>query len=94
MMELAYWDEPYDGLRVPVLFGVQDARTCVITRCAAQELSSMTKLTARECFGVARQYMRELSAIARNKVASRAPVPQRPVLIDRGDVVAARNQSH
>jgi len=91
IVELAYWDERHDGVRVPmVLEAHQNAKICVITRSAAQELSSAVKLTARECFGVTRQHMGEVYSIARRKVATRTVEAYTAVLIDRDDVVTAR----
>ena len=91
MVELAYWDERHDGVCVPMMLEAQqNAKTCVITRRAAQELSSAVKLTARECFGVTRQHMREVYSIAQRKNAARALEARIAVLIDRDDVVAAR----
>jgi len=91
MVELAYWDERHDGVCIPMMLEAQqNAKTCVITRRAAQELSSAVKLTARECFGVTRQHMREIYTIARKKIASRALEARRAILIDSDDIVAAR----
>jgi hypothetical protein len=90
MVDLAYWDERHDGVRVPVVLDAQDARACIITRRAAQELSSAKKLTARECFGVTRKHMGEVCKIARNKVVHEAIAVRTVVLIDKDDVVAAR----
>ena len=91
IVELAYWDERHDGVRVPLVLDVhQNPRSCVVTRGAAQALSSMTKLTPRECFGVTHRHMREISAIARRKVAADMIEPRASVLIDQSDVVAGR----
>jgi hypothetical protein len=95
IVELAYWDERHDGVRVPVVLDVhQNPRSCVVTRGAAQALSSMAKLTPRECFRVTRRHMREISLIARRKVAADITEPRAPVLIDQSDVVAGRSGAH
>jgi len=90
--ELAYWDERHNGVRVPfVLETNQVAVSCVITRWAAQALAaSAPPLTPRECFGVAHRHMREVASIARKKVAARNGGRHGAVLIERADVVAAR----
>jgi hypothetical protein len=93
IVELAYWDERHDGVRVPVVLEPLSARTCVITRSAAEELSSAAKLTARECFGVTRRHMREVQAILRSKIAGGAMDARTALLIDKDDVVAARTPS-
>ena len=92
--ELAYWDEQHGGVRVPVVLEHdQDARACVVTRGAAQTLSSNPKLTPRECFGVTYRHMREVSAIARKKVAAYGIDPRTTVLIDKCDVIEARGMT-
>jgi hypothetical protein len=89
--ELAYWDERRDGVCVPVTFATdRQAFACLVTRGAAQALAASQSLTARECFGVTYEHMREVAVIARAKAAARNIMSRTAVVIQRADVVAAR----
>jgi hypothetical protein len=92
--ELAYWDERRDGVCVPVVVEAdRHALACLVTRSAAQALAAAPSLTARECFGVTYQHMREVALIAREKAAARSIRSRTAVVIKRADVVAARTRT-